>query len=95
MECDPQLSRPNGLNQAKMTASHLQNLLVNEYKLTEDTEYVVFSSPSLVCIETACALMSQFKVKELTVKDELADILMKSWYCEDPFPGWITKLVNN
>jgi len=39
--------------------------------------------------------MSQFKLKELIIKDELADILMKSWYSEDPFPGWTTKLINN
>ena len=39
--------------------------------------------------------MSQFKIKDLVIKDELADILMKSWYSEDPFPGWTTKLLNN
>ncbi len=70
-------------------------LLANEYRMSDNTEFFMFSSPSLVCIETACALMSQFKIKDLVIKDELADILMKSWYSEDPFPGWTTKLLNN
>ena len=58
-------------------------------------EYAVFSSPSLVCIETACALMATLQLNDLHVKDELADVLMKSWYSEDPFPAWSTKLINN
>lgn len=70
-------------------------LLANEYYLAEEVDYFVFSSPSLVCVETACAIMSQFKLKDLIIKDELADILMKSWYSEDPFPGWTTKLLKN
>ena len=70
-------------------------LLANDYRVGDDTEYFVLSSPSLVCIETACAMMGQFKLKDLIIKDELADILMKSWYSEDPFPGWTTKLINN
>ena len=69
-------------------------MLANDYRL-EDAEYYIFSSPSLVCIETSCAIMNTFKIKDLAIKDELADILMKSWYSEDPFPGWTTKLVNN
>jgi len=70
-------------------------MLANDYRMCDDTEYFVFSSPSLVCIETSCAIMGQFKVKDLIIKDELADILMKSWYSDDPFPGWTTKLINN
>ena len=48
----------HGFNQAKQTATHLMTLLANEYRMGDDTEFFIFSSPSLVCIETACALMS-------------------------------------
>ena len=39
--------------------------------------------------------MEKLKLRELVVKDDLADLLMKSWYTEDPFPGWTTKLHTN
>jgi hypothetical protein len=55
----------------------------------------LFSSPSLVCVETAAALMHALKIKTLNVRDELADVLMKSWYSEDPFLGWSNKLTTN
>ena len=70
-------------------------MLEDTFCIAHDVEFAIFSSPSLVCIETAAALMKQLNLTELHVKDELSDILMKSWFSEDPFPGWTTKLLNN
>ncbi len=39
--------------------------------------------------------MHSFKIQKINVRDELSDVLMKSWYSEDPFPGWINKLTTN
>ena len=62
--------------------------------LTE-AEIFIFSSPFLVCVETAAAIAKSLQVKRIDVMDALSDILMKAWYSEDPFHGLAVKLTTN
>lgn len=59
----------------------------------------IFSSPFLACIETACGVFkgldTQLNQDKITVFDQLSDVLLDSWYREDPFIGLATKLVLN
>jgi hypothetical protein len=101
VDFDPQLSRPNGKDQAIKTAQFLRNKL--EKQLAPDgtgvdltqAEVFLFSSPFLACIESASALAKEFKVKTINVQDQLVDTLMKGWFPDDPFTGLSTKLTNN
>lgn len=95
LECDPQLSRPTGKQQAIQTASHLLQILTNQFKIgsiVAGADVHIYSSPSLTALESASAVACALKRDVITVKDELADVLMKTWYKEDPFPGWTNKL---
>lgn len=58
-------------------------------------EVILLSSPFLACIETASAVAKVFKIRTISVHDQLADMMMKNWYPEDPFIGVTTKLTSN
>jgi len=63
IECDPQLSRPNGKDQAKQTAEFLAGTLEEDYGVTlEEAEIFIFSSPFLACVESAAAIAKSFGV---------------------------------
>ncbi|KEJ82794.1 hypothetical protein OXYTRIMIC_620 [Oxytricha trifallax] len=98
IEYDAQLSRPTGKQQAIDTACTLKNKLQNPAEFGVDidnAEIFLFSSPFLMCLETATAIAKELKCKSISVQDPLSDILMKSWYKEDPFLGLTTKLTSN
>ena len=60
-----------------------------------EAEIFIFTSPFLVCLETAAAISKGLQVNKISVIDQLCDILMKAWYSEDPFHSLAVKLTTN
>jgi broad specificity phosphatase PhoE len=70
IECDPQLSRPNGKEQAKQTAEFLAGALEDDYGVVlEEAEIFIFSSPFLACVESAAAIAKSFDVSTINIQD--------------------------
>lgn len=71
IESDPQLSRPTGRDQAKKTAQYLRDVLTEHHLVGDlaETEIFLFSSPFLVCIETASAIAKGLQVNKISVMD--------------------------
>ena len=61
----------------------------------DEAEIFLFSSPFLVCVETAAAIAKGLQVEKISIMDQLCDILMKAWYSEDPFHSLSVKLTTN
>jgi hypothetical protein len=58
------LSRPNGKENAKQTGEFLAGILEEDFGVGEldDAEIFIFSSPFLVCVESAAAIAKSFGV---------------------------------
>ena len=72
-------------------------MLIEHYLVGDlaEAEIFLFSSPFLVCVETAAAIAKSLHVERISVQDALSDILMKAWYSEGPFHGLSVKLTTN
>jgi hypothetical protein len=97
IECDPQLSRPNGKEHAKQTGEFLAGVLEEDLGVgpLEEAEVFIFSSPFLACVESAAAIAKSFGVGTINVQDQLSDSLMKAWYADDPLNQLMVKLTTN